>query len=62
MENVAPPIPLEYLKQEVAYFEDEINRICIKNNEPVICYCEDVSECRQVAECAVYNDTNIEAL
>ena len=58
MENVAPPIPQEYLKNEVAYFEDEINRYCIKYNEPVICFCTDVSECQLIKECTVCNESD----
>ena len=53
--EAAPPIPPEYLKQEPVYYEDMINRFCLKSKKGEICYCSTLDECRLLDECIVFN-------
>ena len=55
--NIAPPIDPEYLNQEVAYFDDEVNTFCIKTNSAAICFCTNSGECSSFAQCFQANKT-----
>ena len=53
--EIAPPIEPEYLNQDPVYYEDMINRFCLKSKKGEICYCSDSSECNLLDECVVFN-------
>ena len=55
--KIAPSIEPEYLNQEVAYFEDEVNTFCLKTNSAAICYCTNDAECNSFAQCLMANKT-----
>jgi len=54
-QNIAPPIDAEYLNQETVYYEDLINRFCVKYNLPVHCECSVDDECELLSHCKVAN-------
>ena len=54
--NLAPPLSPDDLVMQVEYYEDAVNRFCIEEKKPVICYCSDLSQCSSLDYCRACNN------
>ena len=53
--NLAEPLSPDDLNPQVEYYEDLINRFCLKSFKGVVCFCSTHSECNLFDECLVSN-------